>query len=150
MKKLTALLLALIMLTFAFASCNGGDNENASPEGKTFAHEKFEFEIKDKEIEDRLKDLLQEGQTLDDFFSARLANINMAETTFTFKDGKCYSSNTERGLAYELDGKKLTFEGMTNIEGVFLTYEDGKLVAESEIDGPLDSKVTVRAIYAEK
>ena len=39
MKKLTALLLALLMLTFAFAAC-GGDNENASPEGKTFIFER--------------------------------------------------------------------------------------------------------------
>ena len=89
MKKLTALLLALLMLTFAFASCNGGDDENTSPEGKTFAYEKNEIEFENEKIEAAFTALLAEGQTAGDYICETFLTMISEDPSLLSRTAKC-------------------------------------------------------------
>ena len=151
MKKLTALLLALLMLTFAFASCNGDDDENTSPEGKTFAYEKNEIEFENEKIEAAFTALLAEGQTAGDYICETFFDDDIRRSVFTFKDGKMYSSNytnngEEIGFAYKMEGKEIapvSSEGNSYYGGIDLTYERGKLICTIKIDFPRDTAMFI-------
>lgn len=155
MKKITALLLALVMLTFAFASC-GGDKLD----GKTFTYEKVEVEFENKEAEEFANKLLGAGQSFGDYFAKNMFGDELKEAAFSFKDGKMHGSFggelTEEGVAYKLDGKKITFEGVEDaqMDETTFTYEDGKVVltVESEIPTGLNTKstITLKVLFAEK
>ena len=136
MKKLTALLLALVMLTFAFASCNGGDDENASPEGKTFAYEKSEIvDFENDEHEEFIRSLtVPDGYTFDEFIANVGSTGSQLHTlVFSFENGEMRFSSVESSFKYELNGKKITFDGQEDLEGISFTYENGKLVLTAKI-----------------
>ena len=88
MKKLTALLLALLMLTFAFVACRG-DDENTSPEGKTFAYEKNEIEFENEKIEAAFTALLAEGQTAGDYICETFLTMISEDPSLLSRTAKC-------------------------------------------------------------
>ena len=129
MKKLTALLLALVFLTMALVACDGGD---ASPAGKTFTFEKVDVKITNSEYEEQLKEYL--GDTnLSDYYKEAMKDVSLSftEDKVTLK-GMAETLNSP----YTMDGEKIVISeaDMENIGGSMI-YKDGKVIMEMETAG---------------
>ena len=154
MKKLTALLLALVMLTFAFASC--GDDKNDPLDGKTFTYEKFEIELEDKELAEKLNAVIEEGQTLSDYIFEEFIPGDVTETRYRFKNGKMSifvgEKETISKVDYQMDEDKISeINGKPVSDNVNIYLKDGKLIREYSVDETIfmffNIKATVRVIY---
>lgn len=146
MKKIVALLLALTFVCFAFASC--GD----ALDGKTFTYEKIEVELENEEMEEALNGILEDGQSVADYF---LGEADYSQTSYKFKDGKIIAKigdKEQEAVSYEMDGDNIVkLDGKALPDGMKMYLEDGKLVQETTIDETIlvviKIKATVKVIY---
>ena len=151
MKKLIALVLALLMMSMTLASCGDGID------GKSFTYEKIEVEFENEEVQKTFEKLLEKGQKLEDYFTEHFLGEEVTGVVYTFKDGKMSAELGGKSLGdpieYKKDGNNITFGDKEMSEGSKMYLKDGKFVMEMAMEIPVlvtTIDVTVKVIYKQK
>ena len=97
MKKITALLLALLLLCTMLLSCEEGD----ALDGKSFSFSKIEVSFESPEMRTAVEGSLEDGQTVEDYF---LDAIGLYIKNYAFMNGEAVFTNPDLELATDSIG----------------------------------------------
>ena len=138
MKKLTALMLALLMMASMLASCGG-----EGLDGKTFAYDSFKLEWENDEAK-----AMAEAMGMDEESLAGEMVDEFVDFSIRFEDGKAYGTfgdeEEDEAVKYTQNGDDITIEGMDDMGKIYL--DGGKLVIEAS----MENMFTIKIFFVEK